>query len=299
MSKRNALLTAIAVIVVLAVLFLWPEPARADLAVSGRIGSGHAGHSLGGRLHHGDGLRGRVHLDHGHAHGRLHLGGGDRRRFLRQHHVHDHSHGRGLLLGDRFRLHQQRRIAGGRIAQDVLLGEGFRFAQQRRHEREFLGPKHRRGGQAHGHGHGHRHADGHRHRDGYGKGRGHHRHRKDYGKWLAPAPLLLPYGGADVIVREVVVPVLVPVPAERPADVLRGGSRLDARGRAAFVGGEDGVLGGWAEGDILPGDVPHVALDAVAYGLPQPPPGEKYARVGNDVLRIDAGSRRITEVVGR
>ncbi len=66
-----------------------------------------------------------------------------------------------------------------------------------------------------------------------------------------------------------------------------------------MVGDEEQATDDWSPGDVLPDDVPQVTLDYAAYGLPIPPFGEKYARIGNDVLRIDAGTRRITEVVAR
>lgn len=296
MSKRGALLLAIVVGVVLAAIFLWPEPARADFSISGRVGGSVAGHSHGGSLHHGGaGVRGGVHIGHGGVRGRLHLGAGYRDKRL----SHKRGHARGLLLGDRFRLHQQLRLGGGPGAKGVLLGDRMRFRQQRRLDDGFLGREHRRDV--------HSHWQHDRDRLGKRRGHGHHRHhrhhRRHHGKWLAPAPHPLRHGGASVVVREIIVPVLVPVPANRPAERLPEATRkpvpLDPRGRAAFVGEGDGIVGDWAAGDILPRNVPHVTLDPIVYGLPQPPSGEKYARVGNDVLRIDTGSRRITEVVAR
>jgi Ni/Co efflux regulator RcnB len=59
------------------------------------------------------------------------------------------------------------------------------------------------------------------------------------------------------------------------------------------------MVGDWAAGDVLPHGIPRVTLDPVAYGLPEPPPGQKYVFVGNDVLRIATVSRRIVEVVSR
>lgn len=49
----------------------------------------------------------------------------------------------------------------------------------------------------------------------------------------------------------------------------------------------------YAIGDQLPGDVPHVTLDAARFDLPRPPDGEIYARVRNQVLRITAADRRV------
>ena len=43
--------------------------------------------------------------------------------------------------------------------------------------------------------------------------------------------------------------------------------------------------------------MPYVKLTPEAYGLPEPPPGRIYARIGRDVLIIDPVSRVIEEVV--
>ena len=275
------MLVAIVAVVILAIFFLWPEPARADGAVSARKG-GFSGHHVGAGLNRGGGL-----VRGGGLRGRVEFGGGD----FSRHRAFRGDRGRGghrLLLGDRYRLYQQRRLSGVKVAPDALLGDRFRLDQRRRLDDAFLSSRQGRDRDAGKHDRGK--WGGKRHGDRFGR---------RYGKWLGPAPLLLPYGGADVIVREVVVPVLIPVPAPRPAGDAGSAARLDPRGRVTLVGDEQGIVGDWAQGDVLPEGVPLVTLDPVAYDLPQPPLGEKYARVGNDVLRIDAGSRRITEIVAR
>jgi hypothetical protein len=110
----------------------------------------------------------------------------------------------------------------------------------------------------------------------------------------------VPFVGTDAVVRDVIVPVVIPVPASGPAPAAAVvPSPLDPRGRSNLPGEAARGVGDWAPGDALPEGVPHVTLDPVAYGLPEPPPGEKYARVGNEVLRIDAATRRVAEVVAR
>ncbi len=282
MSKRNALLVAVVAVLVVAVYFFWPERAKADVGVSGRIvsgriGAGFAGPGIGARLHHGDAGVRRRDVGRG-ARGRLYPGGGHgaRNRSVR---------GRGPAIGDRF-LNQQRRRLGA-----AFLRPGDRHDRHGVYGRDGYG-RDGYGRDRYG-------------RDGYGRDRyGHenyrHRRGRHRDRWLGPQPLLLPYGGTTVIVREIIVAVPptadgpVPVPAPRPRF-----TGLEPRGRVARVGEEDGIVSDWAPGDVLPDSVPHVTLDPVAYGLPQPPPGEKYARVGNDVLRIEAGSRRVTEVLVR
>lgn len=279
MSRRNALLAATVAVLAGIAFFIWPEPASADINFSGRFG-GKAGHGagVGARLHLGDravlhgGILGRGSFHHGRKHHRVHLG--DRFRHYQHERISKHDRFRhGRLLGDRLRVDQHERLSGRSFPSRVLLGDVFLYNQRRRLDEEFLGPDFRDG-----------HRDWKRH------------HRGLHAKFLRPRSYLLPYGGADVIVREVIVPV--PVPAERPAAVAEP-ARVEPRGRVRLVGEEEGIVGDWAPGDRLPDNVPHVALDPVAYGLPDPPFGEKYARVGNDVLRIEAGSRRIVEIVAR
>jgi hypothetical protein len=53
----------------------------------------------------------------------------------------------------------------------------------------------------------------------------------------------------------------------------------------------------WVLGAVLPPDLPYVTLDPSAYGLAPPPDGHLYARVDGDVLRIEAGTRRILGVL--
>jgi Ni/Co efflux regulator RcnB len=49
----------------------------------------------------------------------------------------------------------------------------------------------------------------------------------------------------------------------------------------------------WEVGEPLPAGVPQVTLDWRTYGLSEPEPGRIYARVGRDVLLIEADSRRV------
>lgn len=53
----------------------------------------------------------------------------------------------------------------------------------------------------------------------------------------------------------------------------------------------------WRVGEPLPPALPHVTLDWRRYGLPEPPAGRIYARVGRDVLLITAGERVVERVI--
>ena len=91
--------------------------------------------------------------------------------------------------------------------------------------------------------------------------------------------------------------VLVPLPTPRPEPPEaepepaapapppdpRGAAIKRARGAAAEAP--------YTVGEPLPGDVPHVTLDWRRYELPEPPAGKIYARVGREVLLIDAATR--------
>ncbi|MEM9146048.1 MAG: RcnB family protein [Pseudomonadota bacterium] len=50
-------------------------------------------------------------------------------------------------------------------------------------------------------------------------------------------------------------------------------------------------------GQALPRRLPQVTLNWRSYALPEPPPGEIYVRVGRDLLRIEAASRVVTDLV--
>ena len=93
----------------------------------------------------------------------------------------------------------------------------------------------------------------------------------------------------------------IAVPVVDRTGAAKGTVEIDPRGRITVVGEDEAEQAGdaWSQGDVLPREVPHITLDYAAYGLPTPSLGEKYARVGNEVLRIDTGSRRIVEVVAR
>lgn len=68
------------------------------------------------------------------------------------------------------------------------------------------------------------------------------------------------------------------------------GGRISVRGRGTAA---DTIT----VGRPLPADLPHVTLDWRTYGLPEPPPGEIYARVGRDVVLIDPASRVVVELL--
>ena len=50
-------------------------------------------------------------------------------------------------------------------------------------------------------------------------------------------------------------------------------------------------------GEALPPNLPHVTLDWRQFDLPEPPPGQIYARVKRDVLLITATGRIVKKVV--
>lgn len=76
------------------------------------------------------------------------------------------------------------------------------------------------------------------------------------------------------------------VPAEPPSPPdPRGPLILPARGAA--------MAAPYTVGEPLPAGLPHVALDWRQHGLPEPPPGLAYARVGRDVLLIDPATRMV------
>lgn len=108
-----------------------------------------------------------------------------------------------------------------------------------------------------------------------------------------------------VIVREKVVReqvVSAPVPASAAAALAAPPAVTaapDPRGRARTVAAPGSAPREWVLGAVLPPDVPHVALDPSAYGLPTPPEGQIYARVDDDVLRIEAGTRRIIGILAQ
>ena len=114
-----------------------------------------------------------------------------------------------------------------------------------------------------------------------------------------PRPvLILPYAvpRERVIIRESVV-APPPAPAE-PIPVAAPPQPLDPQGRARTVAARGAErTREWVLGAVVPRDLPQVMLEPAAYGLPQPPSGQIYARVDGDVLRIETGSRRIVAVV--
>jgi hypothetical protein len=277
MSWRSALSAAIVASLVVVAFFVWPETARADLGFSARFG-GKIGHSarVGARLHVGDraALRGgkfaRGARHFGRKDGRVLLG--DRFRFHQDRRLFDGKRRpHGALLGDRFRWEQQKRLSGSRPGpHKFLLGDRMRFEQGRRLDDKFLGPDRRRAA---------------------------HRHKwLRQGKALRPRAAFFPFVDSDVVISDIVVPA--PVSAPVPRDVAAEARPLDPGGAGRLVHQPARTVD-WAPDDKLPDGLPLVALDPVTYGLPELPLGQKYARVGNDVLRIDAGTRRVMEVIRR
>lgn len=92
--------------------------------------------------------------------------------------------------------------------------------------------------------------------------------------------------------RVVFVPVPSPAPRE-PEPVAAPAPPPDPRGPLTVPvrGAPAGPV--YAVGEPLPADLPHVTLDWRRYGLPAPPAGLVYARVGRDVLLIEPVSRRV------
>jgi len=82
---------------------------------------------------------------------------------------------------------------------------------------------------------------------------------------------------------------VAPEPAA-PPDPAGPGQRIRARTAAP----EAPV---WQIGEPLPARLPQVTLAPGRYDLPAPPAGEIYVRIGRDVLRIEAATRRVVAVV--
>jgi hypothetical protein len=141
-----------------------------------------------------------------------------------------------------------------------------------------------------------------RHRDRWDN----HRHRGGFGfrlNWPRSATVLSPYSTGRVIERETIIVPQAPPPAPvtaapPPVTAAPTASPLDPQGTARTVSARGEYRPReWVLGAPLPPDLPHVTLDPSAYGLPAPPDGQLYARVEGDVLRIEAGSRRILGVL--
>lgn len=113
-----------------------------------------------------------------------------------------------------------------------------------------------------------------------------------------PRPLVIVTEGERVIEREtVIVQPAPPVPAAIPAAPPEP---LDPHGQARTVSarGADRPRE-WVLGGVLPPELPLVSLNAAAYGLPPLPSGQFYARVDGDVLRVEAGTRRVIGVTAQ
>lgn len=96
--------------------------------------------------------------------------------------------------------------------------------------------------------------------------------------------------GPDVVV----VPTPRPAPPEpEPEPVREPAPPPDPRGPLTVPVRGAAAEPGYSVGEPLPPDLPHVTLDWRRYGLPEPPAGLVYARVGREVLLIDPVSRRV------
>ena len=271
MLRRNVLLAAIVAVAATAGTFLWPEAAGADVGVRAGFGGGFGHAGVAGRTVHGG-----VTIQGG-----LRTSLGDFGRPGASYRARGHAR-QGAMLGNRFLVYQRARLTGRALPAAVPIGDAELIAQRRRLNQQHLGHDrrfYRRGGY-------------------WATAR-----RSAYADAYYPYYLLptVPYGygaGAPVIIIQAPppAPAATAAPAAPPA---RSSQPLDPRGHIKVVGEAERATDAWSEGDVLPDGVPQVTLDYAAYGLPVPPLGEKYARVGNDVLRIDAGTRRITQVVAR
>ncbi len=274
MWKRNALLVAVAAVLAVIGVFSSPDRARADVGVAGRSGGGFGVAGVAGGLtgtFGNAGPAGRIGYGGGGIGGSFRLGVGTFGRSGAYHGPRGHK-GPGALLGNRFLAYQRARVAGRPLPAFVPLGTAELVAQRRRLNAKYLG--------------------------GDALRRFHHRRgRCCVGPVYYPWALGVPGNGVPpVIIVQVTAPPAAAEPVAQPAEPDQG---LDPRGRIKVVATEEQATDDWAPGDVLPDETPQVTLDHAAYGLPVPPLGEKYARIGNDVLRIDAGTRRITEVIAR
>jgi Ni/Co efflux regulator RcnB len=86
------------------------------------------------------------------------------------------------------------------------------------------------------------------------------------------------------------VPEPAPAPAAAPAEP-RGPLRLRP------VRGVAPAEAAYSLGEALPPNLPHVTLKWQQFDFPEPPPGQLYVRVGNDVLLITTVGRIVKSVV--
>ena len=151
----------------------------------------------------------------------------------------------------------------------------------------------------------HDHSDkgrGHRdhgHRDDADRHR-HHGHQGVWGHWPRSVVLFPSETTERVIVRETVVVPQPTVPPPPASMAVTPPPPLDPQGMARTVSARGGERPReWVLGAVLPPDLAYVVLDPSSYGLAPPPDGEFYARVDGDVLRIEAGTRRILSVLAQ
>jgi hypothetical protein len=115
--------------------------------------------------------------------------------------------------------------------------------------------------------------------------------------------ILVPVRERKRVVEQEPTPQIPPTPkpAEDVTTTVPKPEPLDLAGYSRIVSarGLSGQRIAFAPGDILPFDVPHVTLSAKRYDLPEPGPGEIYARVRQTVLRINATTRKVIAIVTR
>jgi hypothetical protein len=108
------------------------------------------------------------------------------------------------------------------------------------------------------------------------------RHYRGYRVEREPVPAPVPV--------EVAPPPPIAVAPPPPPDPWGPLRRTPARGIAP-------IAVPYSLGEALPPDLPHVTLNWRQFDLPEPPPGQLYARVGHDVLLITATGRIVESVV--
>jgi Ni/Co efflux regulator RcnB len=122
----------------------------------------------------------------------------------------------------------------------------------------------------------------HRHHHGLSLSRhhfhGHHRHRAREPVAVGPPPAPVP--------PVVAAPVEPPPPPDPRGPLRLTSARGIVPAEAPYIIGE-----------ALPTGLPHVTLAWRQFDLPEPPPGQLYARVGRDVLLITATGRIVESVL--
>ncbi len=133
----------------------------------------------------------------------------------------------------------------------------------------------------------------------HGKAKRRHHHKKYYHKKrnrFGSYPFVYSVRERDVDPEPQVVIVTQPqVSVTPPAEPVA----LDPKGSVRFLPARTRLSARRAPvvGGTLPLSRPHVALDWRRYDLPEPAPGQAYARVGRDVLLIEPATRTVLAIV--